>query len=122
MSPEANTDRDDPLYIKIPEHKDIVQDIEGITQIIGNMRESIEVLEEVQQVKERTVDVFVENVDRLNQQLADIDQRLPEVADVEVHLDRHGGAREGDEEVIDESIRELRGDLEGLRDELGRLD
>lgn len=115
--------RNDPLYIKVPEHQHIVQDIEHINQIIRNMRESIEVLNEVQEVKEKTVGVFIENVQRLNQQLEDIDGRLPEVHDIEVHMeDGKRPVSEGDDEVIDESIQELRGDLEGLRDELGRLD
>ncbi len=122
MPRDATGDGDDSLYIRIPEHRDIVQDIEGIKQIIGNMRESIEVLNEVQQVKEKSVEVFVENVDRLNRQLEDIDGALPEVHDIEVHLERGGEIAEGDDEVIDESIQELRGDLEGLRDELGRLE
>ncbi|MDY6773816.1 MAG: hypothetical protein SVS85_01335 [Candidatus Nanohaloarchaea archaeon] len=112
----------DQLFIRVPEYKEILKDLESVKQIIANMRQSVEVLNEVQNVKERSIDVFRENEERLEQQLDDIDTRIPEIHDIELHLDEETPIEEADEEVIDESVRELRGELEDLRDEMGRLE
>ncbi|MDY6776814.1 MAG: hypothetical protein SVQ76_01780 [Candidatus Nanohaloarchaea archaeon] len=114
----------DQLFIKVPEYKNVLKDLEGVRQIIANMRESVQVLNEVQKVKEKSVDVFIENVERLNRELDDIDESIPEVHDIEIHMGEGETQRveEAEDEVIDESVKELRGELEDLRDELGKLD
>jgi len=80
------------------------------------------VLHEVQEVKEKSIDVFIENSQRLEQQLDDIESRVPEVHDIEIHLDQDTPVQEAEEDVIDESVRELRGELKELRGEMGRLE
>lgn len=116
---------DDSLFIRVPEYRNILQDLEGVRQIITNMRESVEVLNEVQKVKEKSVEVFLENVDRLNEQLDDVDRAFPEIHDIELHIEGQGNVPvqeiEEDDEVIDESVQELRGELQDLQDELGKL-
>ncbi len=112
---------DDQLFIRVPEYKNILEDLAGVKQIIANMRQSVEVLNEVQQVKEKSIDVFVENAQRLNAQLDDIEERVPEVHDIEIHLDEETPVKDAEEDVIDESVRELRGELEDLRNDMGRL-
>lgn len=111
-----------PLFIKVPGYKNILQDLEGIRQVLANMREAVEVLRHVEQVKEKSIAVFLENVDRLNQQLADIDQQFPAVGNLELHIDEETPISEADDEVIDNSVRELQDELDGLRSELDRLE
>ncbi|MDY6765965.1 MAG: hypothetical protein SVW77_01230 [Candidatus Nanohaloarchaea archaeon] len=120
--PEDKEQDDDQLFIRVPEYKNILQDLEGVKQIVANMRESVEVLNEVQQVKEKSIDVFVENAERLNEQLDDIERRVPEIHDIEIHIDEDTPVQEVEEDVIDESVRELRGELEDLQNEMGRLE
>ncbi|MDY6769677.1 MAG: hypothetical protein SVU88_01755, partial [Candidatus Nanohaloarchaea archaeon] len=72
--------------------------------------------------KEKSIDVFVENAQRLDEQLDDIEQRVPEIHDIEIHIDEDTPVEEVEEDVIDESVRELRGELEELQSEMGRLE
>lgn len=119
---------EEPLFIKVPGYRDVLQDLVGIQQILKNMKNSVEVLHEVQQVKEHSIQVFVENVNRLNQQLNDIDSQLPEIENMNLHIaediaqhkvDTHP---DHDDEVIDEAVKDLKGELEDLQSELGKLE
>lgn len=118
---EHMPDQGRQLYIKVPGYKHILEDLEGINQVLDNMRESLQVLHTVEEVKQKSIDVFVENVERLNEQLDDINREMPEVHDIEVHT---GGGRVdmGGEEVIDESVKELRDELSGLQQELDQIE
>lgn len=114
---------EEPLFIKVPEYRDILQDLVGVKQILSNMKESLEVLHEVQQVKEQSIEVFVENVERLNHQLDDIDMALPEIEEMDVHVAEdisHGDVDE--EEVIDDAVKDLQHELEDLRGELSKIE
>ncbi|MCJ7479141.1 MAG: hypothetical protein MUP63_03100 [Candidatus Nanohaloarchaeota archaeon QJJ-7] len=120
--PDPEDAEEDQLFIRVPEYKNILKDLEGVKQIMANMRESVEVLNEVQQVKERSIEVFRENEARLEKQLDDIEDKVPEVHDIEIHIDEDTPIEEAEEDVIDESVQELRGELDQLRDEMGRLE
>lgn len=114
---------DDQLFIRVPGYKNILEDVAGVQQILMNMRKSVQVLQEVQDVKQKSIDVFNENVERLNQRLKNMDQEFPEVQDIEAHIERgDGGEVDVDDDVIDESVRELRDELEGLKSELGNIE
>lgn len=115
--------RDEHLFIKVPGYKNILQDLVGVEQILANMKESLEVLNEVQQVKEHSIQVFLENIERLNKQLENLDGQMPEMDDMDVHVAEeisHGNV--DGEEVVDEAVHDLKGELEGLRDELDKLE
>lgn len=125
MTSEASGDRqEEPLFIKVPGYREILQDLVGVQQIISNMTESLQVLNEVQQVKARSIDVFVENVERLNTQLADISRQMPEIEEMDLHIaeDISHGDFDKHEAVIDDAVKDLKGELEHLRSELDRLD
>ncbi len=121
--PANKVKAEEPLFIKVPGYKNILQDLVGVQQILNNMKESVEVLHEVQHVKERSIEVFLENVERLNAQLEDIDGQFPEIEDMDVHIAEdisHGDIDE--DEVIDDAFKDLKGELEGLRTELDQID
>lgn len=128
LEPDAAHKHEEPLFIKVPGYKNILQDLVGVKQILTNMKESVEVLHEVQQVKERSIEVFVENVERLNQQLADIDGQLPAIEEMDIHIAEdisHGDLDDAnieEGEVIDEAVHDLKGELESLRGELNKLE
>lgn len=114
---------EEPLFIKVPGYKNILQDLVGVKQILNNMKESVEVLHEVQEVKERSIEVFLENVERLNAQLEDIDGQFPEIEEMDIHIAEdisHGDLDE--DEVIDDAFQDLKGELEGLRSELDQIE
>ncbi len=120
---------EEPLFIKVPGYRNVLQDLIGVKQILTNMKESVEVLHEVQQVKEHSIEVFIENVERLNQQLADIDSQIPEIEEMDVNIAEdiahhkiETGTHHDDDEVIDEAVKDLKGELEELRGELGKLE
>lgn len=124
---QAPEKHEEPLFIKVPEYKDILKDLVGVQQILKNMKESVEVLNEVQAVKEHSIKVFLENIERLNHELADIDGRMPAIEEMDVHVaeDITHGDIDGDvdgEEVIDDAVKELKGELEGLRSELNKIE
>jgi hypothetical protein len=121
--PANNVKGEEPLFIKVPGYKNILQDLVGVQQILNNMKESVEVLHEVQKVKERSVKVFLENVERLNAQLDDIDGQFPEIEDMDIHIAEDISQGDIDEEeVIDNAFTDLKGELEGLRSELDQIE
>lgn len=115
----------DQLFIRVPGYRDILEDVAGVQQILVNMRKSVEVLQDVQDVKRQSVEVFNENVERLNARLKSMDEEFPEVQDIEAHVERGDGEQvdvDMGDDIIDESVQELRDELEGLKNELGSIE
>lgn len=121
---------DDSLFVRVEGYRLILQDLEAVRQILENMREAVSVLNQLQDVKERSIETFFENLDRLNAKMESIDQELPEVREVQqqgkVQVQRPqqetGSApQQAPEEVVDDSIRDLHSELSGLKDELDNL-
>jgi len=121
---------DDSLFVRVEGYRLILQDLEAVRQILENMREAVSVLNQLQDVKERSIETFFENLDRLNAKMESIDQELPEVREVQqqgkVQVQRPqpetGSApQQAPEEAVDDSIRDLHSELSGLKDELDNL-
>jgi len=112
----------DQLYVRIEGYKILLQDLEAIRQIIDNIHEASEVLAQVRDVKEKSIDTIYENVDRLNDKLEDVEMEMPEV-------EENGGSQveyseavsQSDSGQIDDSVQELHSELETLQDELSDL-
>lgn len=115
---------DDQIFIKVPGYKHILQDLTGIKQVLDNMREALDVVREVEAVKKKSVDVFLQNMDRLNQQLNDIKVQFPEVHDIDIHIDEGDELKQVDTNtprggrIIDESVTDLQDELQQLRNQL----
>lgn len=138
---------DDSLFVRVEGYKVILQDLEAVRQILENMKEAVHVLNQVEEVKEQSIKTFMENVDRLNEQLESIEGEMPRLKDLE-----GGGSvkitaeepqqqqsqqqpvrdeppvqqqaqqpQQEPEEAVDDSIRELHDELKGLKDELDEL-
>lgn len=120
--PAETESHEEPLFIKVPGYREILQDLVGVQQVLTNMKESLEVLHEVQKVKEQSITVFVQNIERLNAQLNHIDTELPEIEEMDVHVaeDITDGDLDEDE-VIDDAVQDLKGELDQLQDELSKL-
>lgn len=110
--------RKEPLFVKVDGYKVILQELEAISQIIDNMREAIQVLGKVRDVKEKSINTFMENIERLNERLGNINTQLPEVEG-----DKYEETYEVEEESpINESVEELHGQLKDLKSELSDLE
>lgn len=129
----AGQSDDDSLFVRVEGYKVILQDLEAVRQIIENMKEAVSVMNQVDAVKEQSIETFLTNVDRLNEKLQSIDAEMPQMRDMEqggsVTIERDRSQPEGPdpepentEDVVDDSIRDLQSELQGLKDELDRLE
>lgn len=113
---------DDPLFVRVEGYKVILQELEAIRQILENMGEAITVLNKVDRVKEQSVQTFLENIDRLYEKLETVGQEMPRVDGSgqpreEVPEEQVPQQPEG-EEVVNDSIRNLHSELQGLKQQL----
>ncbi len=112
---------EDQLYVRVDGYKVLLQDLEAVRQIVRNIDEATEVLRQVRDVKEKTIDTIYENLDRMNDKLDDIGMEMPEMEGVprtrqQVNVDA------GEVEEIDGSVQELHSELQNLQEELSDLD
>lgn len=111
---------DDQLYVRVDGYKILLQDLEAVRQIVNNINEATQVLRQIRQVKEKTIDTVYENLDHMNDKLEDVRMEMPEIeegqADVSVNL-----PDKGHEVEIDESVEELHSELESLQSELSDI-
>ena len=114
------TSEEEQLYVRVDGYKVLLQDLEAVRQIIDNINEAAEVLRQIREVKEKTIDTVYENVDRMNDKLDDIAMEIPEVENaqipnqVDIDVDQH-------EAEIDDSVQELHTELQDLQNELSDL-
>lgn len=114
MAPE-----DDQLYVRVDGYKVLLQDLEAVRQIIGNIQEASEVLSQVRDVKEKSIDTIYENITRLNEKLEDVEMEMPEVEGSNVAT--YDPPEKSESNRIDDSVEELHSELETLQDELSGL-
>jgi len=111
----------DQLYVRVEGYKILLQDLEAIRQIIDNIHEASEVLAQVREVKEKSIDTIYENIDRLNDKLEDVEMEMPEVEDDGGSQIEYSEAAQQQSGQIDDSVKELHSELETLQDELSDL-
>lgn len=116
---------EDQLYVRVDGYKVLLQDLEAVRQIIHNIEEAADVLRQVREVKEKTVDTVYENIDRLNDKLDDIEMEVPEVEDAQIpqHVDIDTGELRQQQagQEIDGSVQQLHSELQNLQNELSDL-
>jgi cell division septum initiation protein DivIVA len=105
----------------------VLQDLEGVRQIIENMHESLRVMKQIDQVKEKSIHTFLDNVDRLNARLNTLSEELPELQDadgqnLQIQRREQDTPKQADpEQAIDESIEGLHDELQKLKGDLNEL-
>ncbi len=115
---------DDPLFVRVDGYKEILQDFEAIRQILINMREATTVLQQLERVKEQSIDAFLENLKRLNERLSSVDREFPNLGDgtnIESQV-REVSGKKDTESLVDDSINDLHSELEGLKNELEKIE
>ena len=110
--------KSDSLFVKVDGYKVILQDLEVIRQIIENMKEAISVLNRVAEVKEKSIVTFMENISHLNEKLESISSQMPDIGQSPAKTEIGFSPSK---KVISNSVNDLRGELEMLRDELSKL-
>ena len=111
---------EDQLYVRIDGYKILLQDLEAVRQIVRNIDEASEVLRQVRDVKEKTIDTIYENLDRMNDKLDDIGMEMPEM-EVSHHSRQQLDVDTSAVEEVDGSVQELHSELQNLQDELSDL-
>lgn len=113
---------DDPIFVRVEGYRVILQDLEAIRQILENMEEAVQVMHKLDDIKEQSIDTFMENLDRLYDKLQSVDAEMPEVKDGQQGRNvRIEQSNVNEETVIDDSIKDLHSELEGLKDELDKI-
>jgi len=122
-----DTAEDDSLFVRVEGYKQVLQDLEGVRQIIENMHESLRVMKQIDQVKEKSIHTFLDNVDRLNARLNTLSEELPELQDadgqnLQIQRREQDTSQQADpEQAIDESIEGLHDELQKLKGDLNEL-
>ncbi|MFB6208108.1 MAG: hypothetical protein ABEJ69_02050 [Candidatus Nanohaloarchaea archaeon] len=110
MAPE-----EDQLYVKLEGYEHLLDNLDRIEMIMESIEESIEVLDEIRELKTDTLETIYENVDQLNQKLGEVGSGMPNLDEGEA---RQLSISEPEDVEIDDSVQELRSELDSLKDEL----
>ncbi|MFB6099943.1 MAG: hypothetical protein ABEK16_01590 [Candidatus Nanohalobium sp.] len=111
----------DQLYVKIEGHEDLLQELNSVNHIVKNIEEAEEVLDDLRQLKHKTIQNIQENVLELNQRIENIHTEMPNVEDGGMAADiSPNGSQE--EPEIDQSVNQLHDQLQTLKSELQELE
>ncbi len=95
------SDEEEPVYVRIEGYKYVLQNLEAVRQILENMGETVNVLKKLEDMKERSIETFLDNVQRLDERLDVINDEFPNV-----QMD-NGKEIETDEELYDDENSEV---------------
>lgn len=116
--------KEDPLFVRVEGYREVLKDFEAIRQILTNMKEATNVLQQIEDVKEQSIETFLENLERLNKRLSSVDGEIPEMEDgkeIESQAREMAGKIET-ENLVDDSINDLHSELQGLKEELQKIE
>jgi uncharacterized coiled-coil DUF342 family protein len=114
----------DQLYVKLEGHEDLRQELHSINHIVKNIEEASELLDEIRDIKGKTIQNIQENILELNQRIENIHGEMPNVEDKSLSADISPNKEKQQQEAeeIDESVNQLHNQLETLKSELQELD
>jgi|APHM01.1.fsa_nt_gi hypothetical protein len=113
----------DQLYVKLEGHEDLRQELHSINHIVKNIEEASQLLDEVREIKGKTIQNIQENILELNQRIENIHGEMPNVDDQNFSADISPNKETQEEkEEIDQSVNQLHDQLETLKSELQELD
>lgn len=111
---------EEQLYVKLDGYDELLNDFESIEHIVDNVREAMDILEQVRELKKRSLEAVYDNIDRLDQELNQVSVQMPDV-DGGVEVPERDVEESTPTPEIDGSIEELRTELESLQDELSEM-
>jgi DNA repair exonuclease SbcCD ATPase subunit len=111
----------DQLYVKIEGHEDLLQELNSVNELVQNIEEADEVLDQIRELKQKTIQNIRENVMELNQRIENIHREMPRVNDQELSS-ADISPDQAENAQIDESVNQLHDQLETLKNELEELD
>lgn len=111
----------DQLYVKIEGHEDLLQELNSVNHIVKNIEEAEEVLDELRQLKHKTIQNIQENVLELNQRIENIHTEMPNVEEDGLAADISPSGMQ-EEPEIDQSVNQLHDQLQTLKSELQELE
>ena len=118
MNPEP-LKKSDSLFVKVDGYRIILQDLEAIRQIINNMKDTLSVLNKVAEVKEKSIETFMENIRHLNEKLGSISSQMPDIG--QFPSENSFTIPEPSRKIVSDSVDNLKGELETLRRDLSKL-
>ncbi len=123
------TGKREPLFVKVDGYRSILEDLDATRQHLAHLQESLDVLRQLRDVKQETLEVFLGNLDALNDRLENVARELPEVEaanvvekpDVPEREPRGttpGTGNAAHDQLIEQSIQDLRNELNRLKNGL----
>jgi len=118
----------DQLYVKIEGHEDLLQELNSVNNLVRNIEQADEVLDEIRELKQKTIQNIRENVMELNQRIENVHREMPRVeedglaADISPENESIDTNRTQSNAEIDESVNQLHNQLQTLKDELEELE
>ena len=120
--PEPGSGKSPPLFIKVDRYDEIVKNIRDLKSSILNLRDSLDVLEDMQKEIANGIEIAHRSIDELNSAITNLDSFFMRPQGIRHHMDedispvgRPGGS--GRPPVEDE-MRDVYGQVEKLRDQL----
>nr|EGQ40410.1 MAG: hypothetical protein J07AB56_11390 [Candidatus Nanosalinarum sp. J07AB56] len=118
--------QEDQLYVRVDGYNVLLEDLEAVRQTVENISEAADVLQQVREVKSKTLNTMETNLGRLDGRLEDLQQEMPENGAQTQPETVEQTTRQEPEPVqepqIDDSVRELQDELQNLQSELQGLD
>lgn len=113
-----------PLFIKVDKYRSIIKNIRDLKSQLLNLRDALDVLDDIQKELSNGVQVAHGTIDELNTLISNLDSFFLKPQGVEPHMDEEdipGSVRlkQGD---VDNYMRDVHGQLERLRAQLRAMD
>ncbi len=112
----------DQLYVKIEGHEDLLQELNSVNHIVKNIEEAEEVLDDLRELKHKTIQNIQENVLELNQRIENIHTEMPSVEEDGMAADISPNSDAEENVEIDRSVNQLHDQLQTLKSELQELE
>ncbi|MBI2545413.1 MAG: hypothetical protein HYW22_02345 [Candidatus Aenigmarchaeota archaeon] len=108
-----------PLFVKIERYRQILSTIGSLKTSLIVVKNSLDTLDQIEKARDQTYSIVSDIVRRMDEKLINLDNELLRPAGF--HSPSDTSAEQQDIRSIDATVSELRGQIEQLRSELGKM-
>ena len=112
--PPAPQAQSPPLFIKVDRYRDIIKNIRDLKSHLLNLRDALDVLEDMQKEVANGIEIAHKTLDELNTLISHLDSFFLRPQGIETHMERE----EGSAEEVGNYVRDVYTQLEKLRSQL----
>lgn len=117
--PESPPPQVAPLFVKIDRYRQILNTIGNIKTALMIVKNSLGTLHQIEKVRDETFNIVNDIVNKMDEKLVNLDNELLRPAGF--HETREGSPEEQDIRTIEATVADLRGQIEQLKAELGKM-